>query len=174
MGTRTERNKTNPDLGILSARLLFGIQQELFGTLAAQGFDDLQPRHGAVLAYLDVDGVRATDLSRLSGQHKQVIGTIIDELEALGYVHRQPDPADRRAKLVCPTERGLAQQRAADKIMTAIQDRHARRLGREAYAQFKSAFIDVTDHQRRRQTPEPPRVPPSVTPKARNGFSISV
>lgn len=153
VGTRSERNKTNPDLGVLSARLLFGIQQEMFSTLAAQGFEDLQPRHGAVLAYLDLEGVRATDLSRLSGQHKQVIGTMIDELEALGYVHRKPDPADRRAKLVCPTERGLAQMRAADKIMTAIQDRHARRLGREAYAQFKSAFIDVTDHQRRRQTP---------------------
>jgi DNA-binding MarR family transcriptional regulator len=148
VGTRTERNKTNPDLGVLAGRLLFAIQQELFTTLAAQGFDDLHPRHGAVLAYIDVDGVRATELSRLSGQHKQVIGTMVDELEALGYVHRVPDPADRRAKLVCPTERGQAQMRAADKILAAIQDRHARRLGRDAFAQFKAAFIDVTTHQR--------------------------
>ncbi|MFC0436658.1 MarR family winged helix-turn-helix transcriptional regulator [Kutzneria buriramensis] len=150
MATRAERNETNPDLGILSGRLLFAIQRELFEGLAAQGFDDLHPRHGSVMAYLDVDGVRATDLSRLSGQHKQVIGTIIDELEALGYVERRPDPADRRAKRVCPTERGLAQMRAADKIMAAIQDRHARRLGRDAYAAFKTAFMDVTTHQRRR------------------------
>jgi DNA-binding MarR family transcriptional regulator len=149
VGTRTERNQTNPDLGVLAGRLLFAIQQELFTTLAAQGYDDLHPRHGAVLAYIDVEGVRATELSRLSGQHKQVIGTMVDELEALGYVHRKPDPADRRAKLVCPTDRGVAQMRAADKIMAAIQDRHARRLGREAFAQFKTAFIDVTTHQRR-------------------------
>ncbi len=149
MGTRTERNQTNPDLGVLAGRLLFAIQQELFTTLAAQGYDDLHPRHGAVLAYIDVEGVRATELSRLSGQHKQVIGTMVDELEALGYVHRKPDPADRRAKLVCPTDRGVAQMRAADKIMAAIQDRHARRLGRDAFAQFKTAFIDVTTHQRR-------------------------
>jgi DNA-binding MarR family transcriptional regulator len=153
VGSRAERNKTNPDLGVLAGRLLFAIQQELFTTLAAQGFEDLLPRHGAVLAYLDVDGVRATDLSRLSGQHKQVIGTMIDELEGLGYVQRKPDPADRRAKLVCPTERGLAQMRAADKIMNSIQERHARRLGREAYTQFKAAFLDVTEHQRRRQFP---------------------
>ena len=148
MGTRTERNKTNPDLGVLAGRLLFAIQHELFTTLAAQGYGDLHPRHGAVLAYLDVEGVRATELSRLSGQHKQVIGTMVDELEALGYVHRKPDPVDRRAKLVCPTDRGLAQMRAADKIMATIQDRHARRLGRDTFAQFKSAFIDVTTHQR--------------------------
>jgi DNA-binding MarR family transcriptional regulator len=150
--TRAERNRTDPDLGILAARLLFAVQGELFAGLAAEGFDDVRPRHGAVMAYLDADGVRATELAGLSGRHKQVIGTLVDELEALGYVERRPDPADRRAKLVCPTDRGLAYQRTADKIMAAIQRRHARRLGREAYAQFKAAFMDVTEHQRARTT----------------------
>lgn len=133
---------------MLAGQLLFAVQRELFGRLAELGFEDLHPRHGAVLAYLDVDGVRATELSRLSGQHKQVIGTMIDELEILGYVERAPDPADRRAKLVCPTERGRAQMVAADKIMAAMQDRHARRLGRDEYAAFKAAFQDVVQNQR--------------------------
>ncbi|MET0134363.1 MAG: MarR family transcriptional regulator [Kibdelosporangium sp.] len=150
MVTRAERNLTNPDLGVLAGRLLFAVQGELFAALAERGFDDLQPRHGAVLAYLEPAGVRATELSRLSGQHKQVIGTVIDELEQLGYVVRQPDPADRRAKLVCPTERGLEQMRAADSIMAGIQQRHARRLGRERFTAFKAAFMDVVEHQRKR------------------------
>jgi DNA-binding MarR family transcriptional regulator len=140
----------DPDLGVLAGRLLFAVQDELFAKLAAEGFDDVHPRHGAVMAYLEKDGVRATELSQLSGQHKQVIGKLVDELEELGYVRREPDPADRRAKLVCPTERGLGQMRAAGRIMTALQERHARRLGRETFAQFKSALIDITEHQRRR------------------------
>ncbi|MEV6901142.1 helix-turn-helix domain-containing protein [Amycolatopsis sp. NPDC051372] len=150
MVSRAEKNESNPDLGVLAGRLLFAVQHELFTSLAAQGFSDLHPRHGAVLAYLDTEGVRATELSRLSGQHKQVIGTMIDELEALGYVERRPDPADRRAKLVCPTERGLAEMRAAGRIMTALQERHARRLGREVYTQFKAVLLDVVEHQRKR------------------------
>jgi DNA-binding MarR family transcriptional regulator len=89
------------------------------------------------------------ELSRLSGQHKQVIGTLIDELQRLGYVARHPDPDDRRAKLVCPTERGLDQMRAADRIMAGIQQRHARRLGRDAFAEFKATLLGVTEHQRR-------------------------
>lgn len=149
MGSRVRRSREDPDLGVLAGRLLFAVQAELFGALAELGFDDLHPRHGAVLAYLEVDGIRATDLARLSGQHKQVIGTMIDELETLGYVERRPDPADRRAKLVCPTERGLAQMTAADRVMAAMQERHARRLGRERYAEFKTTFIDVVEHQRR-------------------------
>jgi DNA-binding MarR family transcriptional regulator len=148
MITRAERIATDPDLGVLSGRLLFAVQRELFTTLAEQGFGDLKHRHGAVLAYLDPGGVRATELSRLSGQHKQIIGTLIDELDSLGYVERRPDPSDRRAKLICPTERGLAQMRAADAIMAAIQDRHAERLGRENYDQFKRMLTDVTEHQR--------------------------
>ncbi|GAA1563476.1 hypothetical protein GCM10009789_15710 [Kribbella sancticallisti] len=150
MATRADRRETNPDLGVLAGQLLFAVQRELFGSLAELGFDDLHPRHGAVLAYLEVDGVRATDLSRMSGQHKQVIGTMIDELETLGYVERLPDPADRRAKLVCPTERGRAEMVAADKIMAAMQERHARRLGRDTYAAFKTAFMDVVENQRAR------------------------
>lgn len=148
MASRAERNRTNPDLGVLAGRLLFAIQQELFTALAAKGFDDLHPRHGTVMAYLDPGGVRATDLARLSGQHKQVVGTVVDELESLGYVERRPDPCDRRAKLICPTPKGLLQMRAADQIMSGIQERHARRLGRDTFAQFKSVFIDVTEHQR--------------------------
>jgi DNA-binding MarR family transcriptional regulator len=88
-------------------------------------------------------------LSRRSGQHKQVVGTVVDELEALGYVERHPDPDDRRAKLVCPTEKGVDQMRAADQIMAAISERHARRIGRETFAQFKAVLLDVTEHQRR-------------------------
>ena len=148
MVTRAERNATDPDLGVLAGRLLFAVQREMFTTLAEQGFDDLKPRHGAVLAYLDPEGVRATDLSRLSGQYKQNIGTLIDELEALGYVERRPDPSDRRAKLICPTGRGLAQMKAADAIMADIQQRHARRLGEQDYGRFKSLLINITVHQR--------------------------
>lgn len=150
MVTRAEKNESDPDLGVLAGRLLFAVQDELFAKLAARGFADLHPRHGAVLAHLEKDGVRATELSRLSGQHKQVIGKLIDELEHLGYVERRPDPADRRAKLVSPTPRGQAETQAAARILTAIQKRHARRLGSETWAVFKTALIDVTRHQRNR------------------------
>jgi len=146
MGAPTKRNKPDPDLGMLGQRLLFAVQRELFARIAERGFDDIHPRHGAVLAYLQPGGSRATDLSQLSGQHKQVVGTMIDELERLGYVERQPDPEDRRAKLVCPTERGLRQMAAADEIIRSIEERHARRLGAENYVRFKSALIDVAEH----------------------------
>ncbi|MFJ5094069.1 MarR family winged helix-turn-helix transcriptional regulator [Streptomyces sp. NPDC088557] len=142
-GHRQPEPESGPDLGVLTARILFSVQRELFATLAERGFDDILPRSGAVLAHLRPDGIRASELARLSGQHKQVVGTLVDDLERLGYVERVPDPADRRAKLVRPTERGLLQMETATAIMRAIEGRHAESLGEEAYATFKDALGQV-------------------------------
>ena len=140
---RSERQQWNPDLGVLATRLSLTVHDELFKRLAAGGYADLHPRHSAVLAYLDEDGVRATELARLTGRPKQIVGRLVDELEQLGYVERRPDPADRRAKLVVPTERGLAQMRLGDEIVADIEGRHAEAVGRQAYAEFRNALRGI-------------------------------
>ncbi|HEX7306412.1 MarR family winged helix-turn-helix transcriptional regulator [Lentzea sp.] len=132
------------DVGVLSAHLLSVFQKELFARLAAAGHEQLRPRHGAVMAYIGRDGSRASELSERSGQHKQVIGTLIDELERLGYVTRQPDPADRRAKLVVPTESGLDQMVQARRIIADIEAGFARQVGEERFAAFKAVFEEIT------------------------------
>ena len=140
---RSDLKRQAPDLGILAAQVLFSFQNELFEELAAQGHPEIRPRHGAVLAYLDRAGMRATDLARSSGRHKQVIGALIDELVALGYVERRPDPEDRRAKLVVPTARGLDEMRRSDAIARAIERRHAERIGEEALDRLKESLNQI-------------------------------
>ncbi len=132
------------DIGVLSANLLAMFQKELFTRLAAAGHEQLRPRHGAVMAYIGRDGSRASELSERSGQHKQVIGTLIDELERLGYVARQPDPADRRAKLVVPTDRGRDQMEQARRIIFDIEAGFARQVGQDRFAGFKAVFAEIT------------------------------
>lgn len=137
---RSERQQWNPDLGVLATRLQFSLQDELFARLAEQGHAELRPRHGGVLAYLDEDGIRATELARLSGRPKQIVGRLVDELEELGYVERRPDPSDRRAKLVLPTKRGLEQMRLGDEIVADIERRHAEATGPRVYAEFRNVL----------------------------------
>ncbi|MFG1918557.1 MarR family winged helix-turn-helix transcriptional regulator [Micromonospora sp. NPDC048898] len=134
-----------PDLGMLSTRLLFGLQSELFRRSAEEGFDDIRPRHGAVTAYLDEDGLRLTDLTRLSGRNKQTIGAILDELEKLGYVKRVADPEDRRAKLIVPTERGLRLTALADAIVADIEREYAAKVGADAYERFLQTLALITE-----------------------------
>jgi DNA-binding MarR family transcriptional regulator len=145
---RSQRRQHNPDLGVLAARLLFAFQGELFAGLAERGHGQLRPRHGAVIAYLDEDGIRASEVARLSGQHKQVVTRLVDELEELGYVQRRPDPGDRRAKLVVPTKRGREVMRQADEITTGMERRHAEVLGPTLYAEVRHALQRLLDPER--------------------------
>jgi DNA-binding MarR family transcriptional regulator len=142
---RNERQQLNPDLGVLTARLQQSIQGELFERLAGEGNAQLHPRHSAVLAYLDEDGVRASELARLSGRDKQVVGRLIDELEEAGYVERRPDPSDRRAKLIVPTERGLEQLQLRDEIVAEIERRHAEAAGPRVYAEFRNVLRAIVE-----------------------------
>jgi DNA-binding MarR family transcriptional regulator len=142
---RSERQQLNPDLGVLTARLQRAVQGELFERLADQGHSDLHPRHSTVLAYLDEDGVRATELARLSGREKQVVGRLVDELEDIGYVERRPDPSDRRAKLIVPTERGLEQLQLRDEIVAEIERRHAEAAGPRVYAEFRNVLRGMVE-----------------------------
>ncbi|MFB4315896.1 MarR family winged helix-turn-helix transcriptional regulator [Actinomadura sp. 21ATH] len=141
-------SETVPDLGVLTGRLMRAIQDELFQRLAERGHPDVRPRHGTVLAHLNEGGLRATDLAERSGQHKQIVGTIVDELVGLGYVRREPDPADRRAKLVVPTDRGKDEIAAARAILAAMEERHRGALGNGTYADFKDMLVRITEDQR--------------------------
>ncbi len=137
-----------PDLGMLIGQLGRALQDELFSRLAGQGHAKVSPRHGTVLSVLPAEGARATELALRSGQHKQIVGVIVDELERLGYVRRVPDPADRRAKLVVPTELALDEIGKARALLADIERRHRERLGEEGYREFKTALQDIVHTQR--------------------------
>jgi DNA-binding MarR family transcriptional regulator len=154
--TRSELVRQDPGLGMLAARLLFAVQDELYRRLEDAGYRDLLPRHGIVIAYLDERGSRATELAALSGRHKQRVGRVVDELEALGYVTRTPDPADRRAKLVVPTPRGRAVMRLSDEVMDDIGRRGAQAVGADAYGQFRRTLQRLVDELRDERPPATP------------------
>jgi DNA-binding MarR family transcriptional regulator len=144
---RYARKLQNPDIGVLAARLFFSVQRELFDRLRELGFDDVRPRHGAVLAYLDEAGLRPGELARQSGRRKQTLGAILDDLERLGYIARGPDPDDRRSSLIVPTSRGLRFMRASDMIIAEMEAHHAAQIGAAAYGEIKQHLRSITSRE---------------------------
>lgn len=69
----------------------------------------------AVLAALSMGGARATDIAKALCLDTSTVSRHFDALAARGLVERQPDPADRRARLalVTPAGRELLQQTKA-------------------------------------------------------------
>lgn len=144
-GRKAGTGPREPGLGILAARLLFAVQDELYARLEEAGHGQLTRLHGAVIAHLDEEGTRATELARRSRRHKQVIGRIVDELETLGYVERCADEGDRRAKLIVPTDRGREAMRLSDEIIGAIERKLADTLGKTAYQEFTQKLRTVVE-----------------------------
>jgi DNA-binding MarR family transcriptional regulator len=78
--------------------------------------------HYHVLASLADDGeaVQATLADRIVLDRSDLV-TVLDELEALEYVVRRVDPADRRRKIVAITATGEKQLVAMDQLIYAAE-----------------------------------------------------
>jgi DNA-binding MarR family transcriptional regulator len=106
----------------------------LFERLAEQGFDDLRPAHAQVFQHLEENGVRLTQLARAAGMTPQSMAALVDDLEHLGYIHRAPDPRDRRAALIRPTDRGRDEVRAAREVIDELERSWANKVGNKRFA----------------------------------------
>src|SRR3972149_1107869 len=92
------------NLMALLAEAKLAVHEEIVRELADAGHPGVRPGHGCVFGYLDADGARLTERARMT---KQAVGEAATELERLGYLVREPDPTDGRAKILRLTERGL-------------------------------------------------------------------
>jgi DNA-binding MarR family transcriptional regulator len=79
---------------------------------------------------------------------------VVDDLVDLGYVERIPDPADRRAKLICLTERGAEAQGTAFGLIADLEERWAERYGPERLAQLRETLEDIVAREAPERVPE--------------------
>lgn len=112
-----------------------------------------RPAQSAVFAHIDVEGgTRLTTLATRANITPQAMGELVDDLERLGYVVRQPDPADRRAKRIVLTPRGVACVAAAIRTIARLEADLETLLGtaglaelHDALARIAGATASVTD-----------------------------
>jgi DNA-binding MarR family transcriptional regulator len=97
--------------------------------LVRRGFGELRPALLAVAQHIGADGTRITELAERAWLTKATVVHAVDELERLGYVTREPDPTDGRAKLVKSTARARAAERVAREAITDIRAAWAELLG---------------------------------------------
>lgn len=92
-------------------------------------YSDLRPAFMPIGAHVDDEGTRITELARRTGLTKPSVVYLVDELEALGYMERVPDPTDGRAKLVRPTAKGRAAVELGRRQIAAVQAEWERAIG---------------------------------------------
>lgn len=76
--------------------------------LAELGEVSLSAPLATAMRNMDLDGTRISIMADRAGITKQAMGVFVRELERLGLVTVSVDESDRRARVVCYTEAGLA------------------------------------------------------------------
>jgi DNA-binding MarR family transcriptional regulator len=152
------RTEDRPNQGKLLARPYLALSAALDQRLAAAGYADVRAAHGVVFAVIDAEGTRVTDLAARAGMTKQAMAELVEHLEARGYVQREPDPADRRARLVRLTRRGWECIAAGRAIATELEDELAARWGAEPMAVLRVHLATLGEllAPDRSRTPAPP------------------
>jgi DNA-binding MarR family transcriptional regulator len=130
-------------LGEVRDHLVEDVQRRL----TAAGYTDVRASHDCVFRHLSPEGVRLRDLASWTQLTAPAIGEHVDELERLGYVERVPDPSDRRAKLIRPTDRGAAFMRAAYKALSEIEREWADAAGPDVLARLRDGLTQVRELQ---------------------------
>ena len=138
--------------GLNTGLLLFipyrALEDRVFEVLAESGFDDFTPAQARVLQRVGPDGTRLTELAEQAQITKQTAGFLVDQLEKSGYVRREPDPRDGRARLVCLAERALAAKEIADGVVAEVERQWERHLGGRRMKQLREALTllrEITD-----------------------------
>jgi DNA-binding MarR family transcriptional regulator len=104
----------------------------------ASGGHPLKPSHNAVFGQVASGAKRLTTPARTANMTPQAMAEIVDELEALGYVERTPDPSDRRAKLIRLTAKGDTLTGLADSTIRRIEQQISADLGDDGHDQLRT------------------------------------
>ena len=112
---------------------------------AGEGVEGIRPAHLQLFGSIKADGSRLTELAASAAVSLSTMAELVDDLESLGYVERQQDPADGRAKLVCLTTAGWGAIRTGRAIIEQIEADWGSRVGPERFEALCRAMQDLLD-----------------------------
>jgi DNA-binding MarR family transcriptional regulator len=152
------RKPQNLDFWIPMAGL-FEIAKDAFfedfrAELEQTEFADIRPTHGCVFRFVRGPGMRLTVLAEMAGMTKQSVGEVVDDLVARGYVKRIPDPEDKRAKLICLTERGERAQATGRALFSKVEEQWAERYGAKRMAELRELMEEIATNEAPAAAPE--------------------
>lgn len=130
------------NLGLLLFIPYRHLESAVLAELKAHGHD-LPLNQARVFQRINPQGSRLSELAQAAQLSKQTVGSIVDQLEAAGYVHRVPDPRDARARLVTVTAKGLSLVELSTPVLREIETAWTTALGRDRMRQLKETLTEL-------------------------------
>lgn len=101
----------------------------------------LRGSHLRLLALTPPEGMRPTELAARVGMTKQSLGEFVATMQAAGFLHVDPDPSDRRARIVRPTAKGERLQKRIQEILSEVEEEWAQEVGVRNWTVFRRVLV---------------------------------
>jgi DNA-binding MarR family transcriptional regulator len=118
-------------------------ERHIWRGLEARGYPDIRPSHSAVFANLGLGAVRVTELAERAQVTQQAMGKMLKELERLGYIVRDVDRGDKRAREIKLTERGVQLATDSLEVMDEVRASYAARVGERELDDMEAQLREV-------------------------------
>lgn len=146
--TTSERNREiayglSNNLSRLLREFSRDFERRIWEQLASRGYSDIRPSHSQVFANLGMGAVRVTELAERARVTQQAMGKMLKELERMGYVARDVDDSDRRAREIRLTQKGIHLAETCLEVVDEIHADYARKVGTRRLAELEERLREV-------------------------------
>ncbi len=142
-----DENLGGYELFVLMGLAFHNFIDELQMKIAGAGFSDVRPGHGFAFQLLSFKNASVNELADHLGVTKQAASQMVEYLEEHNYVISQPDPKDRRIKVVALTARGWACIQKTEEILSEQEQNLAGELGPARVAELRNLLRRVVYRQ---------------------------
>ena len=127
----------------IGALMLVGwqwVRTKVFHGVVAAGYADLNPAHVGLFRYPTVDRLRPSEIAERMQITKQSVHDLLGHLEHHGYLVREPDASNRRARIVRLTSKGRQLELEVRARAREAEDEIAGLLGPSRFSQLRDAL----------------------------------
>jgi DNA-binding MarR family transcriptional regulator len=133
----------SPSLAALLTAAERALEAEVERGLRAAGYEDLRAAHAQVFVVVDPEGSHLTMLAGRAGMTKQAMAELVRHLQHRGYLQIDPDPRDRRAKIIRPTALGERAQATCLALADRVEERLAELFGADGVRELRMRLRQI-------------------------------
>jgi DNA-binding MarR family transcriptional regulator len=115
-------------------------ERRIWRALDARGYPGIRPSHSAVFANLGLGAVRVTELAKRAQVTQQAMGKMLKELERMGYIAREVDGEDKRAREIRLTNRGVQLATDSLEVVDEVRKYYAEKIGAQDLNALEAAL----------------------------------
>ena len=134
------QSSVDTNLAQLFMRAFYWADEGLQNALKKEGWPAITRAQSLVFVNIGEGVTRPSEIAARVGVTRQAIHQTINEMVELGYLTLEPDPKDRRAKVVVYTEKGEKVGGAAAHALKEIESSLSHRIGTDRVGALREAL----------------------------------